>query len=1364
MDFPSTKSVHEQSDSTGPQESSPAAPSAAAATFERQLSEIANSDGGGGAMPAASALQSAQSTWVLIGRQGKHLLYSEDARLISGLEKALIGNPTHRNAGDYLTSLRSFGGWLFANNKTSIVARLNDPSLTHDAREFEKRRPSNILAALNHLRTFQSTGGVTVTARTELNPHPQDADLINEYKKETATSTGRMYATALRSFGHYLRENNKKGIATRLSGGALDEDVKSYKKGAGADSRIGAALAQLRKSQAGAKAMEPERHIDPKDAALMESMQVGDAAAQHSASQQAGSWSEELNHLRTFQSTGGVTVTARTELNPHPQDADLINEYKKETATSTGRMYATALRSFGHYLRENNKKGIATRLSGGALDEDINSYKKGAGADSRIGAALAQLRKSQAGANAMELERHIDPKDAALMESMQVGDAAAQHSASQQAGSWPEEFLPAEGHDQDLGRMDEPGPSSSAPQPAQSTGILRGRRKPLYSEDAPLISGLEEALRSGNAAERTAKDLVGPLRAFGRWLLANNKTSIVDRLEKESLTDDAREFIEKGKGSRLLIRSIGLLRTFQSTGGVTVTATTELNPYLQDAALIIEYQNEAATSTGGVYATALRSFGHHLRENNKKGIATRLSGGALDEDVEAYKKDFGGIRTIDAALGQLRKSQAGAKAMERERYISPGPDPEGAALMEPRRAGDAAAQHSSQEVGSWPEKLLPAERHEQDLVLGLMDEPGPSSSLEPVARHDQASDPGDSIRPLNWRRDGQQFSEEPMAALARSNLPPSEEILINDEQDAAELRPAKRPRTLDNPQGLAIERLLSEIAATPAPTHQQGASPWHAQPMMQASGHEDATAPHAAATYVAGAAAQHSAPQVAVSRPLVLPEGHDRDLRLMGKDGPSWPEVPPGQAQDIVQAGRQQPAWSASTWSPQMPLDFDWSMWPTLEAAPAPAARARSGTYGGLESLVHLDAPTPSELRDDAHFAPAPAARARSDTYGGLESLVHLDAPTPSELRDDAHFAPAPAVRARSGTYGGLESLVHLDAPTPSELRDDAHFAPAPAARARSDTYGGLESLVHLDAPTPSELRDDAHFAPAPAARARSDTYGGLESLVHLDAPTPSELRDDAHFAAAPFARARSDAYRGFPLVDLTAPTPSESRDDANSVRPFPSTSANAQIGALDPTVSSHGHGLVLDDTEWLGDQHIDRDYGLQEQDLQRNDPDLAARTRFVNPLIALNYLRSNDDGVVLTEFQRIVYDDNGNDTADFLFLPVINGNPEDPNSRGNHWSLLFVDRSDRWRPVAYHYDSYGGLNNRDAAHLARRLNLPLELADMAQQQNTYDCGVFVVDGTRELVRQLAQGWEPDQLNLSNVVANRQALQNRLRG
>ncbi|UGY30314.1 C48 family peptidase (plasmid) [Bradyrhizobium septentrionale] len=1505
---------------------------------ERQLSEIANSNGGGGAMPAASALQPAQSAGVLKGRS-KQPLYSEDARLISGLGKALIKGPT---AYSYVSSLRSFGRWLFENNKDPIAARLDDQSLTDDAREaIEKGHNRRLRPAIDYLRTVQSTGGdVPITGRADLNPHPQDVALIEEYKNEAATATGRMYASVLRSFSDYLRENNKKGIAGRLSGNTLDEDVKRYRKDAGGNRRIGAALADLRKSQAGAKAMELERYIspvlDPENAVLMEPMLVGDAAAQHSASQDAGSWllpvegydqdllwelmdepgpssslepaarhdqssdpgetirplnwgydrqqfldepmaalarsnllpSEEvlindehdtaelrpakrprtldnlhglaserqlseiansnggggampaasalqpaqsagvlkgrrkqplysedarlisglgkalikgptaysyvsslrsfgrwlfennkdpiaarlddqsltddareaiekghnrrlrpaIDRLRTFQSTGGgaVPITGRAELNPHPQDVALIEEYKNEAATGTGRMYATALRSFSDYLRENNKKGIAARLSGNTLDEDVKRYRKDAGGNRRIGAALADLRKSQAGAKAMELDRYIspvpDPEDAALMEPWRVGDAAAQHSASQDAGSRP--LVLPEGYDQDLlwELMDEPGPSSSlepaarhdqssdpgetirplnwgydrqqfldepmaalarsnllpseevlindehdtaelrpakrprtldnlhglaserqlseiansnggggampaasALQPAQSAGVLKGRRKqPLYSEDARLISGLEEVLIKGNAANQTAYSYVSSLRSFSRWLFANNKDPIAARLDDQSLTDDAREAIEKGHYTALR-PAIDHLRTFQSTGEVVpIKGRAELNPHPQDVALIKEYKNEAATGTGKSHATALRSFSDYLRKSSKPGIAARLSGNTLGEDVKRYRKDAGGNRRIGAALADLRKSQAGAKAMEFERYISPVPDPEDAALMEPWRVGDAAAQHSAPQ-GAVSQPLVLPEGYDQDLLWELMDEPGPSSSLEPAARHDQSSDPGESIRPLNWGYDRQQFPDESMGALARSNLLPSEEVLINDEHDTAELRPAKRPRPLDNLHGLASERQLSEIAnsggrlLTSAPTHRLGASPWQAQPMMQASGHEDATAPHAVATYVGGAAAQHSAPQGAVSRPLVLPEGYDQDLRLMVEDGPPWSGVPPEQAQEIVQAGEQEPARSTSTWSPQMPLDFDWSMWPILEAASAPAAKARSDTYGGLESFVDLDAPTPSELRDDAHFEPAPSARARSDTY------------------------------------------------------------------------------------------------------------------------------------------------RGFPLVDLTAPPPSESRDDANSVRPFPSTSADAQIGALGPTASSHGRGLVLEDTEWLGDEHIDRDYRLQEQDLQRYHPDLAARTRFVNPLIVLNYLRSNDDGVVRTEFQRIVYD-NGNDTADFLFLPVINAVPEDPNSLGNHWSLLFVDRSDRGRPVAYHYDSYGGLNDTDAEHLAGRLDLHLEPAGMARQRNGYDCGVFVVDGTRALVRQLEQGREPHLLNLSNLVANRQALQNRLRG
>ncbi|MFQ3458824.1 Ulp1 family isopeptidase, partial [Bradyrhizobium sp. UFLA01-814] len=307
-------------------------------------------------------------------------------------------------------------------------------------------------------------------------------------------------------------------------------------------------------------------------------------------------------------------------------------------------------------------------------------------------------------------------------------------------------------------------------------------------------------------------------------------------------------------------------------------------------------------------------------------------------------------------------------------------------------------------------------------------------------------------------------------------------------------------------------------------------------------------------------------------------------------------------------------------------------------------------------------------------------------------------------------------------------SFVDLNAPTPSELHDDADFAPAHPARPRSDTYSGLESFVDLNAPTPSELHDDADFAPAHPARPRSGTYSGLASFVDLNAPTPRELRDDAHYA--PSRRTTVDGQ--------------------------------IKIGALDPTATSRGHnGLELGAVEWLGDEHIQGDYELLAQELQRDHPQLAARTNFVDPLIAHYRLRFGEQSDMLRAFQRIVYDPNGNDTADFLFLPV--NDATDPKSVGKHWSLLLLDRRTRREPVAYHYDSVWGHNHEAAAQLARRLCARLESPVMAQQRNSYDCGVFVVDGTRALVRRLAQGEWPERLHLDNLVVNRQSLQDRLR-
>ncbi|WP_312002403.1 Ulp1 family isopeptidase [Bradyrhizobium hereditatis] len=247
---------------------------------------------------------------------------------------------------------------------------------------------------------------------------------------------------------------------------------------------------------------------------------------------------------------------------------------------------------------------------------------------------------------------------------------------------------------------------------------------------------------------------------------------------------------------------------------------------------------------------------------------------------------------------------------------------------------------------------------------------------------------------------------------------------------------------------------------------------------------------------------------------------------------------------------------------------------------------------------------------------------------------------------------------------------------------------------------------------------------------------------------------------AAPAAP--SHVYGG---LDLPS-TPEELRDHANYLSVFPRTPSGAQIGALGPAASSHDrNGRALGAVQWLGDEHIQRDYELLAQELQVDDPNLAARTRFVDPLIAFQ-LSWGAESDALRALQRIVYDRNGNDVADFLFLPVNNASATDPKRRGTHWSLLLVDRRTRGEPVAYHYDSAEGHNNGPAEQLAERLGVTLQRAGMAPQQNRYDCGVFVVDGTRELVRRLAQGERPqhEPLHLDNLVTNRQALRDRLRG
>ncbi|WP_375784994.1 Ulp1 family isopeptidase [Bradyrhizobium sp. Pha-3] len=1402
MNFVSMNRVRQQTDSVDAQDASPADSSAEAAAFQRQLREVAvpsapvlmqvpahqadasrsearpimRASGHEGilalhagedeAVLGASALQTARSNGVLVGRS-EEPLFAKDAPLISGLKKALLrGGAAESTATSNVGYLLSLGRWLFANDKPGIADRLHDESMDKDIEEFiTKRGTANVRWALAHLRTSQSTGGIVpIAGRPDLTPYPEDGTLIKEYRKQAVTagtsSTAKTYATVLTDFSHYLRTNNKPGIAARLHDERWNEDeplneaIKLYKD-AGGHRSIGAALDHLRE---GARKLNgPPLHSE--DARLISGL----------------------------------------------QDALVKAGYQEITAET---MYVRPLRRFSRWLFANNKPGIAARFDDESLGSDAALFDK-----SRrriVLTALDRLRASQSAGGV-----------ASITDRAGSIEAAAKQGASQPAFSWPAAL--SEGDDQDLffGTVDEAGASSClqpprhglALDPAESlrplnwrhhdheltderhrntlvpgeqvlisdehdTGELRSakRQKTLSNpqgvaverqliqtpshqlgaspsqRQAPMPSRAHEYAPAADPVARHVRDTArqqNALRDAVSWPLVLSKGHAQNQLSV---------MVEGGPSWSVLVPPEQLQGAEQAgpqePAGSTSTwspqmpldfdwsmwPSSETAPSLPVPAQLpsrsyqlgddATFPSTLNTSAPGSLPSPDELIGEQLPAEDAELLAKfrvdaerrKLTPGAMNNSVSGLGTF---VRWVNAShRGPVASRLRGGSSLDEEiaAYRSLGRDPQNRiksnlnVLRRLLRGGEEAEAPEPRVLGR-PRRLVP---HPEDATLiegalgqALKDLRTPTAALKQTAQK----------RATRLRALSAWLQEKSRGTITgRLNGSSKEQLALDNDVLAFQ-------RTGGKIYGPDLSHLRSYLKLIEA----------NREPGLP--GHEQPSSPAAQGDRHSGSA------QDLPSTPARPSAGAWLGEQLQE---PASPSRPPSHAE-----GRLEPFVDLNA-----PTPFE--LRDDAHFAAAHPARARSDTYAGLEPFVDLNAPTPSELRDDAHFAPAHPARTRSDTNAGLEPFVDLNAPTPFELRDDAHFAPAHPARVRSDTYAGLEPFVDLNAPTPFELRDDAHFAAAHPARARSDTYAGLEPFIDLNAPTPSELRDDAHFAAAHPARARSDTYAGLEPFVDLNAPTPSELRDDAHFAPAQAARARSSSYGGRPLVDLTAPTPSPLRDDVSSVRAFPSTSSDAQIGALNPTASSHNRGLVLDDTEWLGDEHIDRDYRLQEQDLQRYHPNLAARTRFVNPLIVLNYLRSHDDGVVLTEFQRIVHDDNGNDTADFLFLPVINADPEDPNSLGNHWSLLFVDRRDRDRPVTYHYDSYGGLNKKHADHLAGRLDLRLERAGMAQQRNSYDCGVFVVDGTRELVRRLAQGGQT--VHLDQLVVDRQALQSRLRG
>ncbi|TIL93033.1 MAG: hypothetical protein E5Y65_06795 [Mesorhizobium sp.] len=865
-------------------------------------------------------------------------------------------------------------------------------------------------------------------------------------------------------------------------------------------------------------------------------------------------------------------------------------------------------------------------------------------------------------------------------------------------------------------------------------------KRPVYSNDATAIEGLKSALLAGKARPDTVTRSTNSLFGFSRWLFQNNKPGLAARLYHPSLSQDLEEYESRGGSSTVAGALRQLMKSMGGAGPIVGRAV--LNPHPDDAALTRHFRSASG------YATALNHFSHYLRQNDKLGIAGRIYDKSLDKDVESYKAaSSNGGAPIESALVYLRKNPP---------RVILGNHLENAVSMEARPRGDAAQHTAPQQGFDWPEELLPVGYKEgTDLPL----------SLAPTAHQHQAPDFGEAVPHLNWRHGDQGAPEELVAARDRSSPLPSEAVphksgrglatqprLWAEKSASPELFRRRAEQALPaSARGVETSSAVDEAAQAARQAlawlqqemegiepmqdpHKVATPECEAQLVRQRDEHESTPAPHPG-----GGGSMPSTVQP--DRPIVVPDGADK-RPVYSNDATAIEGL-----RAAFHAGKAK----ANTVTYNVNSLFGFSRWLLQNNKPGFAAR-----------LYHssLDQDLKEYESTGGSSTVAGALRYLKKSTGGAQIMarpVVIPYPDDAELirnyraASTKEYLAAPATGRNPDTVGGYTNFLrHFS----QYLRQNNKLGIAARIHDKSldkdvesfkaVSYGNRLSissaLAHLRDILPRivlgrETVLSAHPADAVTRRVGAAAEAGPAAPAR--APQP----------ASPATARLPGTYRGLPLVDVTTLTTS---------------SSGAQIGALDPTAPSHvATGRVLGAAEWLSDAHIQRDYNLLEGQLQGINPALAARTRLVDPSVShlLRHTSPQDARGIL----QSIYNQN-NATADFLFLPVNNGTATSP---GTHWSLLLVDRRDPERRFAYHYDSLQreGYNDVPAKQLAGLLNATLAPAPMARQTNHYDCGVFVLEGTWALVERLVKGQRPDHepLPLDNLVADRQALQDRLR-
>lgn len=170
----------------------------------------------------------------------------------------------------------------------------------------------------------------------------------------------------------------------------------------------------------------------------------------------------------------------------------------------------------------------------------------------------------------------------------------------------------------------------------------------------------------------------------------------------------------------------------------------------------------------------------------------------------------------------------------------------------------------------------------------------------------------------------------------------------------------------------------------------------------------------------------------------------------------------------------------------------------------------------------------------------------------------------------------------------------------------------------------------------------------------------------------------------------------------------------------------------------------LFNSNQWLNDQCINFYYEYLAETAGSN-------CVLMDPAAVFMMLLEDDIDDLRVSLRRLEISESS-----YIFCPINDNLDPDTPARGSHWSLCVYARG-----KAYYYDSTGtsASNYSNASNIAYKLSQLLnqptptltQVTLKYPQNNSSDCGVYVLMITREVVRRLNDGYNENILLLKNI-------------